>query len=463
MPKSFRKKQNLDPEGRIDAEASGRSEIFENFQVVCDQNNRLENSEDEIEDIHKRLRSLVNVIPSLDNHGILGGGSALDLIKSGLLEECHIAVILREILKRARISSLRRKVHRDIKAANVLLSEHVINCEEADRFCWNSSWMAPEVIKQASYDFKADIWSLDIHPMRVLFLIPTNPPPELCETNSKRVTSSPFIRRAKRNNILIDLGVTLSKKTIAKVSQAEVNGLIRQSRTAAINVSMNEVIHTKNQMLESRNISLIHLKSSSGSAINSSIVPNQVCDQYQKKPEHRICQNQQNSSSFLANNAASGNQYKQQRQECQVNAVSSPINDRVNRVSKVPRGSLQYLQSVALELKRAEMTSPGLCDHLVAELLITLSYPQVNNGEIRSAIGRLTSTERWVNKRSLRFWLFIIALLMLNYEIGMELCLHCRINDVELLYLQLLLSALGLVNRFQWFNYSLVPHPDIFH
>jgi serine/threonine protein kinase len=129
------------------------------------------------------------------------------------LDEWEIATICKYTLKGLEYMHANRQIHRDIKTDNILLNQFgevkladfgVTGQLKADETKKNTIagtpyFIAPEILsgEAKGYDSKADIWSLGIccvemaecnppyfseHPMRVLLLIPKNPPPTLKQT-----------------------------------------------------------------------------------------------------------------------------------------------------------------------------------------------------------------------------------------------------------------------------------------
>ncbi|KAK7506823.1 hypothetical protein BaRGS_00001674, partial [Batillaria attramentaria] len=164
-----------------------------------------------------------------------GGGSMQDIYHvTGPLAEPQIAFVCRETLKGLQYLHRRGKMHRDIKGANILLTEDGdikladfgVSAQITATMCKRKSfigtpyWMAPEVAaveRKGGYNQQCDIWAVgitaiefaelqppmfDLHPMRALFLMSKSgfKPPQLKDKSKWTQVFQHFVKVALTKN-----------------------------------------------------------------------------------------------------------------------------------------------------------------------------------------------------------------------------------------------------------------------
>uniref|UniRef100_A0A3B5LD10 non-specific serine/threonine protein kinase n=1 Tax=Xiphophorus couchianus TaxID=32473 RepID=A0A3B5LD10_9TELE len=164
-------------------------------------------------------------------------GGAMDAnmleLDRGLTEK-QIRVVCRQMLEALNYLHHMKIIHRDLKAGNVLLTlegdikladfgvsaKNTKTLQRRDSFIGTPYWMAPEVVmcetmKDAPYDYKADIWSLgitlielaqiepphhELNPMRVLLKVAKSEPPTLDQPSKWSRDFNDFLRKALDKN-----------------------------------------------------------------------------------------------------------------------------------------------------------------------------------------------------------------------------------------------------------------------
>lgn len=219
---------------------------------------------------------------------LLDGGSCLDMLVAGPIREKYIAVLFKELLIALDYLHSNGKIHRDIKAANILLNSQgdvkiadfgvstqlSNNLSRRNTFVGSPYWMSPEVILEEEYNFKADIWSLgitaielatgkpplsNIPPMKALFKIPENDPPilegqefsqdfkqfvALClqkspqnRPSAKRLMKTKFIQNAGKTSIVGDL---IKRRQVWDVQYGKMDEMRKTFYVPTIDKPLNE-------------------------------------------------------------------------------------------------------------------------------------------------------------------------------------------------------------------------------
>ena len=144
-------------------------------------------------------------------------GSTIDLMlaMNRIYTEIEVATIIKMVLQGLIIIHEKNLIHRDIKGANILLSEDGFaklgdfgvgtKLEEDFRKSKKGSpyWMSPQVIQKENYDNKTDIWSLGITCLELLQGEPPNSelsPQEVMEKiGNQKFTFNDFFLKKKKS------------------------------------------------------------------------------------------------------------------------------------------------------------------------------------------------------------------------------------------------------------------------
>ncbi|KAI6227206.1 Protein kinase domain-containing protein [Aphelenchoides besseyi] len=417
----------------------------------------LEQAEDEIEDIQQEIM----VLSKCDSSHVtkyfgsylkgsklwiimeyLGGGSALDLTNSGKLEESHIAVILREILKGLDYLHSERIIHRDIKAANVLLSDQ----GEVKLADFGVAGQLSETVNKRITFVGTPFWMAP----EVLFLIPKNAPPQLTgqwsrpfkdfvesclnkdpvnRPTARELLQHQFIKQSKKNKILADV---IERAAEYKMRMGPSSDSEQEDESIAGTSSDQweypTVISPPTVVVRNNNRNTLHHHSipiNDNPPVNNQRNATRVMvgDDRHVEPSAHVStpinsspsatarvHPQQSNGKQTVNHISSYSKQQQQKSNNLSHSNSAQVRSQpIAAIPAIPRGTLVStllpaldklsrtrhgtadLHGIATALKQAEQMSPGFCDGLLSEVMSIMTFASSSHSEVRNAIERLSN------------------------------------------------------------------------